>query len=80
MFAEDYDSDDDAVGEPKHEHQPAEPMHQNVSLDTSCNMYYKCHSLTFLNFLIDYNTIRFSLIVERKLSGTSGCFCRFYEL
>ena len=25
MFAEDYDSDDEVVSEPKHEHQPAEP-------------------------------------------------------
>ena len=31
VFAEDYDSDDEVVSEPKHEHQPAEPMHQNVS-------------------------------------------------
>ena len=31
VFAEDYDSDDEVVSEPKHDHQPAEPMHQNVS-------------------------------------------------
>ena len=31
VFAEDYDSDDEVVSELKHEHQPAEPMHQNVS-------------------------------------------------
>ena len=35
VFAEDYDSDDDVVSEPKHEHTPVEPMHhQSVRLNT----------------------------------------------
>ena len=47
MFAEDYDSDDDVVGEPKHEHQPAEPMHQNVNFDTRITSDIRSYALNF---------------------------------
>ena len=63
VFAEDYDSDDEVVSEPKHEHQPAEPMHQNVS----SNIYELRVTFPFLTFLINYNTIRSSVVAERNI-------------